>query len=223
MRHCRAYSTGHTFDDVLEFVLGDYPTCVDNLETRLGGETFMGISRSANPEWLGWIVLDRRRGGAGWDGGGAGFDTPADMRGLVRSFYKDHYWRPVYADTMPAPLAVAVFDSAVVHGRNRALRFLQEALNNVHGFRKLEVDGIFRLDSRQALGALVARDEWYVRTLALETLRIRQGHCDHIACGDLQARSLCRARILGVRQLFERSGGAVDVMPAEAAGMGFAG
>lgn len=216
MRQCCAHSAGNTFDDVFGFVLGNYPTCVDNPENGFGGESFMGISRAANPEWPGWFVLDRRRDAAG-------IDAPADLRGLARAFYKGHYWRAVYADAMPAALAAAVFDSAVVHGRNRALRFLQEALNNVYGFRRVEVDGILRLDSRQALDVLVSRDAWYVQTLATETLRIRQGCCDLIACGDLRVRSLCRERLAGVRRMAERPGETAPVMPGEIAGMGVAG
>lgn len=201
MRQIQADCAGTIFEEALTLVFGHPPSCIDNLESPPGGERFMGICRVANPEWPGWFVLDRRHGGLPGDVSWQG--VPADLRDLVRSFYREGYWRAVYADTMPAPLAAVVFDSAVVHGRNRALRFLQEALNTLYGFRRLDVDGIFRRDSRQALDGLLARHDWYLKTLVAETLRIRQGCCDLIACGDRRARSICRARILGVQRLGE--------------------
>lgn len=199
MWRCSTDCAESIFDETLAFVFGNSPSCVDNLENLPGTERFMGICRDANPEWPGWFILDRDRGRE--DGDGSWRGVSAVMRGLIRSFYREHYWRAVYADAMPAPLAAVVFDSAVAHGRNRALRFLQEALNTMYGFRRIDVDGIFRVDSRQALGALLTRHEWYLKTLVAETLRIRQGCCDLIACGDRRARSLCGSRVLGIQRL----------------------
>jgi hypothetical protein len=199
MRRCITDCAESIFDEALAFVFGHSPSCIDNLETRPGAESFMGICRDANPEWPGWFIFDR--GHRREDGDGSWQGVSADMRGLIRSFYREHYWRAVYADAMPAPLAAVVFDSAVAHGRNRALRFLQEALNTMHGFRRIEVDGIFRRDSRQALAVLLARHDWYLKTLVAETLRIRQGCCDLIACGDRRARSLCRSRVQGIHRM----------------------
>jgi hypothetical protein len=199
MRQDHTESAESIFEEALTLAFGPSPSCIDNLENLPGGVRFMGISRDANPEWPGWFVLDRRHGGP--DGDVAWRAVPADLRGLVRSFYRERYWRPVFADVMPAPLAAVVFDSAVVHGRNRALRFLQEALNVMYGFRRLDVDGIFRRDSRHALDVLLARQDWYLQTLVAETLRIRQGCCDLIACGDRRARHLCRDRTLEVQRM----------------------
>ncbi|KAF5056241.1 hypothetical protein DSECCO2_369410 [anaerobic digester metagenome] len=187
----------------------------------------MGISRAANPDWPGWIVLDHGRGvcPSGFDPSSVDGVTGGctDLRRLVRSFYLHHYWHGVFADTMPWPLSVVVFDSAVVHGRNRAVRMLQEALNNLYGFRKLEVDGIFRRDSRNALAVILSRHEWYLRTLVAEVLRIRQGYCDLVACGDRQAMPVCRQRALALRRLAERCfEDDVFVMPADTSGLGLA-
>lgn len=227
MRNSAAGSAGGIFEGALEFVFAGGASCVDNLENRTGGEVFMGISRAANPEWHGWVVLDHgrrdffpgdNRPDARW-----ALEECAGLRGLVRAFYLHNYWKAVFADTMPAPLAVALFDSAVVHGRNRALRFLQEAVNNLYGFSRVEVDGIFRRDSRQALEAILSRHEWYLQTIVAEVLRIRQGYCDLVACGDRQAMAVCRKRVRGLQRLTEccREDG-VFVIPPEAFGLGLA-
>lgn len=227
MRNIAAGAAGESFDAAFEFVAQAGPPCVDNLESSLGGGSFMGISRSANPDWPGWIVLDQD-----WGVCPSGFDPSftdgvtgenSSLRRLVRSFYQHHYWKGVFADTMPWPLSVVVFDSAVAHGRNRAVRMLQEALNNLYGFRKLEVDGIFKRDSRRALDAILARHEWYLKTLVAEVLRIRQGYCDQVACGDRQAMTACRQRSSGLQRLAERFfEDAVYAIPSEASGLGLA-
>ena len=227
MRNSAAGSAGESFDAAFGFVELAGPPCMDNLESPLGGRSFMGISRAAYPDWPGWIVLDHGRGvcpsGSGQPVADDATGGCTGLRRLVRSFYLDNYWKGVFADTMPWPLSVVVFDSAVVHGRNRAVRMLQEALNNLYGFRKLEVDGIFRRDSRMALASILSRHELYLRTLVAEVLRIRQGYCDLIACGDRQAMSVCRQRALGLQRLAERCfEDAVFVMPSEASGLGLA-
>ena len=189
------------FEVALDFVLKAGEPCVDNLENRSPGQRFMGIGRQASPEWAGWFILDKTA--HAWPAGGVAELDPA-LRGLVRSFYRAAYWLGVCADTMPGPLAVALFDTAVVHGRNRAVRFLQEALNTMSGERRLDVDGIFRRDSRQALQAILGRHDCFLTLMVEELLRIRQGHCDAVACGDRKAAVRCRARVASLLTLAER-------------------
>lgn len=198
-----AEQMGDTFGEALDFVLRAGRPCVDNLENSPRGETFMGINRQANPEWQGWFVLDQK-GRTGQAGAASDSNAAMALQGLVRSFYRERYWRPVYADILPASLGVALFDSAVVHGRNRALRFLQEALNTLCGVHRLDVDGIFRRDTRAVLDTMLQRHAWYQRVLVCELLRARQGYCDSVACGDRSATITCRARISSLRVLVRR-------------------
>jgi lysozyme family protein len=55
-----------------------------------------------------------------------------DIAGLTleaaRMIYRRDYWTPVQADTLPAPLALLVFDAAVNNGVGRAVRWLQQAV-----------------------------------------------------------------------------------------------
>jgi lysozyme family protein len=46
----------------------------------------------------------------------------------VRAIYTRGYWAPVHGDRMPAPLDLVLFDTGVLMGVGRAVRFLQEAL-----------------------------------------------------------------------------------------------
>lgn len=201
MENASGFASSRVFEEALDFVLKSGALCVDNLENVRRGETFMGISREVNPEWSGWIVLDRVDAAFGRAGAVPGVASRALLRSLVRSFYRDHYWQGVFADTMPEPLAAVIFDSAVVHGKNRAFRFLQEALNTVCGVRRLDVDGIFRKDSRMALCAVLGKHEANLKMLVEEVVRVRQTYCDLIACGGRSG--CCRARIRELSGLVE--------------------
>jgi len=45
----------------------------------------------------------------------------------ARAIYRRDYWDPVQGDSLPAPLALLVFDAAVNNGVARAVRWLQQA------------------------------------------------------------------------------------------------
>lgn len=213
-----AFDMEQIFDVALAFVLKAGGPCVDNLENRPSGQSFKGISRQANPGWPGWFILDRAMQAGPH---GSVRDSDQALRRLVRSYYHATCWRGVCADTMPAPLAMTLFDSAVVHGRNRAVRFLQEALNTLFGTRRLDVDGIFRWDTRQALSVILGRHEWYLTLLVGELLRIRQGHCDNVACGDRKAVIRCDARIRRLRAFAESdSCQCGNIIPSRISGLG---
>ena len=197
-----AEQTGDTFSEALEFVLRAGRPCVDNLENSPRGQTFMGISRWANPEWQGWFVLDRKER-AGQVGVASECSADATLQGLVRAFYRNRFWRAVYADILPAFLGIALFDTAVVHGRNRALRFLQDALNALCVARRLDVDGIFRRDTRAVVDIMLQRHAWCQRTLVREMLQARQGYCDSLACGDRDYAVCCRLRVSSLEVLVD--------------------
>ena len=203
------------FAEAFSFVLHAGAPCVDNLDRSRQGEAFMGISRDIHPGWPGWFILDRERAGGREPATEPSSEAGRILRGLVRSFYREHYWEAVYADTMPSPLSLALFDSAAVHGRNQALRFLQQALNTILGQAAIEVDGIFRIDSRRALDAVIGRrDSWYLQILVSEFLRIRQAHCDGIGCGNRGVTARCAARVGALGRIAGQTLGPLTVVPS---------
>ncbi len=69
-----------------------------------GGETNYGISKRAHPnEDIKNLTLER-----------------------VTKIYEEEYWNPAGCGGLELPLAVCVFDSAVNHGVDRALEWLEE-------------------------------------------------------------------------------------------------
>ena len=88
-----------------------------------GGHTKFGIADAADGKKDGLADLDRNGSG----------DVPIASltREQARQFYFDHYWLPSRCQQvgrLHAPLAVALFDTAVHSGPGRAIKLLQMAL-----------------------------------------------------------------------------------------------
>ena len=78
-----------------------------------GGETNFGISKRAYPA----------------------LDIANLTKDEAKSIYFFDYWHAINCDLLPYPINVLIFDAAVNHGKNRAVRMLQEAL-------KIKSDGL---------------------------------------------------------------------------------
>lgn len=84
-----------------------------------GGETYAGISRRDWPGWPGWSQDALLRAGG----------QTAAIQAWVQTFYHDHFWEPLHADSWPSQsLANSVFDCAVNQGLETAVKALQRAL-----------------------------------------------------------------------------------------------
>jgi len=69
------------------------------VEGDRGGDTYAGIARNMNPEWPGWVWIDR------------GEIPPTD---LVRDFYRTGYWAPIRGDELADQgVASTIFNFAV--------------------------------------------------------------------------------------------------------------
>lgn len=94
-------------------LLDEGSTYTDNANDR-GGPTRYGVTQGTLSDYLGRPA------------------TIADVQGLtsaaVAPIYKSKYWDAVRGDELWSGLDYFLFDSAVQHGANWAIRFLQEAL-----------------------------------------------------------------------------------------------
>ena len=84
-----------------------------------GGETYRGISRKYNPQWIGWETIDKTRPNI----------PNNELDPLVRQFYKVGYWDINKLDNFPQSVANEMFDTGVNMGTGRAAKFLQKSLN----------------------------------------------------------------------------------------------
>lgn len=95
-----------TFERAVEFVLRFEGEHSDDPHDS-GGDTWFGISRRAYPRLEPW----------------------PPTREQAIELYRQDYWTPCKCSSLPAPIALLVFDSAVNQGPAAAIRLLQKALN----------------------------------------------------------------------------------------------
>mgnify|MGYP000202705265 CR=1 FL=1 len=76
-----------------------------------GQQTYAGIARKPNPQWMGWSYVDR------------GETPPSD---LVRGFYRESFWEPIRGDSiMRQDIADSLFSFAVNAGTGTAIKLAQ--------------------------------------------------------------------------------------------------
>lgn len=82
-----------------------------------GGKTYAGITQKFHPNWQGWKLLAHNP------------NDPA-LTGMVREFYKQHYWDKVHGDAIESQMiAQSVFDFAVNAGIRTASKLAQLVVN----------------------------------------------------------------------------------------------
>ena len=117
------------FDDAFKIVLGCEGGYVNDPADK-GGETNYGITCNTlnDAKNKGWIP----------------FNVTIQNIQLehAKIIYKKGYWDVVQADSLPHPLDLIMFDSAVNHGPNAAVKLLQKSLNTLLPYTELKVDGI---------------------------------------------------------------------------------
>lgn len=117
------------FEDAFKIVLGFEGGYVNDPDDR-GGETNYGITYNTlnNAKNKGWIP----------------FNVTIQNIQLehAKIIYKKGYWDVVQADSLPHPLDLIMFDSAVNHGPGAAVKLLQKSLNALLRYTELKVDGI---------------------------------------------------------------------------------
>jgi lysozyme family protein len=126
------------FEDAFKIVLGFEGGYVNDPADK-GGETNYGITASTlnSAKTKGWIPFN------------------VTIQNLkiehAKIIYKKGYWNAVQADSLPHPLDLIMFDSAVNHGPNAAVKLLQKSLNSILPHVNLSVDGIIGLLTMRAI------------------------------------------------------------------------
>ncbi len=70
-----------------------------------GGETVYGIARNYNPNWEGWIDIDKIKSTIGTDGLSSHILNDIDILSMAKSYYKSEYWDCNRCDELPQDLA----------------------------------------------------------------------------------------------------------------------
>jgi len=85
-----------------------------------GGMTYAGVARNSWKDWPGWKLIDR-----------GDTDNP-ELTGMVRDFYKEHFWNPIRADGIDEQaVADTLFGFSVNAGRKTAVRIAQAVVGSI--------------------------------------------------------------------------------------------
>ena len=117
------------FDDAFKIVLGFEGGYVNDPADK-GGATNYGITYNTlnNAKIKGWIPFN--------------ITIQNIQLEHAKIIYKKGYWDVIQADSLPHPLDLIMFDSAVNHGPGAAVKLLQKSLNALLRYTELKVDGI---------------------------------------------------------------------------------
>jgi lysozyme family protein len=134
------------FDECVNVVIGFEGGYVNDKDDK-GGETNYGITASTlkSAKAKGWVPSN------------------VTIRSLkldhAKTIYKKGYWDVVKADNLPHPLDLIVFDMAVNHGPNTAVKLFQQSLNSIlKSGPSLVVDGIIGPKTLTAVRDVVSMD-----------------------------------------------------------------
>lgn len=110
-----------------------------------GGETYCGIARAKHPNWEGWKGIDAFK---------KLYKRPPydeyhqDFTNLVKAFYLKNFWEPLRCEEIESEGVVCVlFDTAVNCGVDRAVRLLQQTLNESSN-KLLQGSGLLTIDGK---------------------------------------------------------------------------
>ena len=97
-----------------------------------GGETYLGISRKANPQWRGWVYIDKVKK-ANKNASNSKLTSILksndNITKLAKRLYKNMYWDIIDLDDIPSQkIAHQLFDTAVNCGVSRAIRIAQQVV-----------------------------------------------------------------------------------------------
>lgn len=91
-----------------------------------GGETYLGISRRNNPNWIGWEVIDEEKK-KGLKYINDRLKRDKSLTNAANLLYKQKYWDVLELDDIPSQkIAHQLFDTAVNCGITTAIRIAQQ-------------------------------------------------------------------------------------------------
>lgn len=128
-----------------------------------GGETYRGIARNFNPNWMGWRLIDGNRHSAPPEVFAEWANKNEILIQMAKAFYKFEYWDKIRGDEIGFQgLATEMLECGVLTGIHQPITFLQKSLNmlNRNGelFTDLMADGVFGPRTLSALCMLPPKD-----------------------------------------------------------------
>lgn len=111
----------------------------DSLDS--GGETYAGISRKWNPNWLGWLIIDKAKRDVSFKNS---LKSNQYLENLVEEFYKEKYWDKIKGDMITSQkIANVIIDFGINAGISIAVKMAQKISGTVQ-------DGVIGVNTLQS-------------------------------------------------------------------------
>jgi len=126
-------------------------------KSDFGGETYKGITRTYQPNWGGWKIIDKYKSNPSFP---QCLYKDEQLNKLVVDFYRDVVWKEMQGEKIKYQLiAYKIFDIAVNMGSPKSVKYFQRAVNilnqNQRLYKDITVDGIMGDESFSALDLCV--------------------------------------------------------------------
>lgn len=109
-----------------------------------GGETYKGIARKKQPEWVGWIIIDTMKKQPNFQ---VIVDSNQNLQSEIHRFYKAVFWDKVGGDRInDQDVAHSIFDFAVNAGVSTSVGLAQQVVGS-------SCDGVIGPQTIQAINA----------------------------------------------------------------------
>lgn len=93
-----------------------------------GGETYKGIARKKQPDWIGWTIVDLMKKQAHFP---VSLDSMMDLQAEIVRFYKVIFWDKVGGDRInDQDIANSIFDFAVNAGVSTSVGLAQRVIGS---------------------------------------------------------------------------------------------
>lgn len=124
-----------------------------------GGETWKGISRNNEVNWIGWHIIDMYKKLPNFP---SNLNASTELENAVQSIYKNNYWDALNLDLVEDQrMANEIYDTGVNMGTGRAGIFFQQVLN-VSSKTQLVMDGKIGPKTIALFNSLSASDQYMV-------------------------------------------------------------
>ena len=88
-----------------------------------GGETYAGISRKANPKWVGWKTIDAAKKKSNFP---KNLKSDIILQTQVKTLYKTNYWNTIWGDKITnQDVANDLYDTGVNMGVAMSIKLTQ--------------------------------------------------------------------------------------------------
>ena len=147
------------FEHALQLLLQHEGGYVDDPDDP-GGETYKGIARKKQPEWIGWTTIDRAKKLPGFP---ASLEDIPNLQTEIFRFYKAIFWDKVGGDRIDdQDVARSIFDFAVNSGVSTSVGLAQKVVG-------AGCDGV--IGPRTLLSINAFEPDHFMAAFALEKIR----------------------------------------------------